>query len=605
MSAAAEAELLALKAGGFDTLLKSTEMGIAILDRDLKYRQVNNVLAGFNGISPEQHIGRTVLEVLPKLAPIVVPMLQEVLDTGVGFPDLEINGETPSIEGEEAHWEASYLPIINSDGSVIGVLAIAQNRTVQYQLERAQKDSYDLVRRILDNLFTFVGILTPEGVLLDANRAPLEAAGVTLQDVIGKRFWDCVWWNYSPQAQQHLKEAITQAAQGKTVRFDVMNRTIGDTRITVDFMLSPLRNDQGQVTHLIASANDVSQRKKREMELTYSEERFRRVFDSTADGLIMIDDTGKIILANHRVANMFGYSPSEMYHCTVEELVPDAVRHQHKADRLKYQSSPQARAMGAMAELYAKRKNGSQFPIEIALTPLQFPEGIRILATVVDISIQKDIQSSLRNALAEKTALLNEVHHRVKNNLQVVSSLLSLQARAVPEELRPHFQDSRDRIKAMALIHQQLYEQKAHEMINATIYTNRLLSLIRRGYTAGRNRLNIQLDAQDSPVLLTMDQALPFGLLLNELLANAIKHAFKDVISGKVDVKLTQNEQETILVIADNGCGIPDNIEMGETRSLGFQLIPGLIDQLDATLNLINDNGTCFEITFATEVFNQ
>tara|TARA_B110000211_G_scaffold67989_1_gene78473 strand:+ start:1794 stop:3608 length:1815 start_codon:yes stop_codon:yes gene_type:complete len=604
MNVAAEAELLELKAGGFDAILNNSEMGIAILDDALKYRQVNRVLAEFNGISPEQHLDRTIWDVLPQLAPVVAPALQNVLDTGVAVLDLKVSANTPSIEGRESHWEASYLPIVNTEGNTVGILAIAQNRTFEYQLDRAKKDSYDLVQRILDSLFTFVGILTPEGVLVDANRAPLEAAGVNLQDVVGKRFWDCVWWNYSPQAQQHLKKAIEQAAQGQTLRFDVTNRIVGDTRITVDFMLSPLTDDHGEVTHLIASANDVSQRKNRETELTYSEERFRRVFDSTADGLLMIDDDGKIILANHSVAKMFGYTHKEMYRCTVEDLVPEHIRPQHKSDRKKYQSAPQARSMGAMRELYAKRKDGSQFPVEIALTPLQFPEGVRILATVVDISIQKDIQSSLMNALAEKTSLLNEVHHRVKNNLQVVSSLLSLQSRAVPDELRPYFKDSRDRIKAMALIHQQLYEQKDHEHVNAAKYSGNLISLIRRSYTESQKRITIDFNSQDSSVNLTLDQALPFGLLLNELLANAIKHAFKGMNSGQVDVSLYQNDEHTTLNISDNGCGIPDDVTMGKTHSLGFQLIPGLIDQLGATLNINNDNGASFEIKFATEVYN-
>lgn len=605
MNVAVEAQLTELKAGGFDVLLDSTDIGIAILDHDLKYRTINKVLANFNGLSPELHLDRTVSEVLPKLAPVIVPKLQSVLDTGVGLPDLKIFGETPSTEGREAHWEASYLPINDNDGNTIGVLAIAKNKTLEYKLECARNEGYELVRQILDSLFTFVCILTPEGILIDANAAPLVAAGVDLDDVIGKRFWDCIWWNYSPQAQNNLKDAIKEAANGKTVRFDVVNRTINNTRITVDFMLSPLRNEAGVITHLIASANDVSQREKRETELSYSEERFRRVFQSTADGLLMIDESGKIILANKSVANMFGYAQEDMYQCVVEDLVPDSIRQQHVHDRKNYMVSPQARSMGAMRELHAKRRDGSMFPVEIALTPLQFPEGVRILATVVDISIQKDIQSSLMNALIEKTALLNEVHHRVKNNLQVVSSLLNLQSRAVPDELRPHFQESRARIKAMALIHQQLYEQKAHELIDASLYTGKLLGLIRRGYTNDSRKFDIQYHTQETPVQLTMDQALPFGLLVNELLTNAIKHAFKDIEPGKIDITVLQEKGETKLIIEDNGVGIPADKELGKTRSLGFQLIPGLIQQLKGRLNLVHNVGSRFEIVFKTEVFKK
>ena len=131
-----------------------------------------------------------------------------------------------------------------------------------------------------------------------------------------------------------------------------------------------------------------------------------------------------------------------------------------------------------------------------------------------------------------------------------------------------------------------------------------MISLIRRSYTESQKRITIDFNSQDSSVNLTLDQALPFGLLLNELLANAIKHAFKGMNSGQVDVSLYQNDEHTRLKISDNGCGIPGDVTMGKTHSLGFQLIPGLIDQLGATLNINNDNGASFEIKFATEVYN-
>lgn len=600
MAVTVQRDLTGLKSGAFDALLSSEDMGIAILDTELRYLELNSLLARFNGVSINEHVGHTVSEVLPKLAPLVIPILQEVLDSGEPVRNLEIYGETPSVKGQDSFWKASYLPIFSSPGHVSGILVMAVNRTLEYELKRIREESHELQRRILDSLFTFVGILSPDGLLIDANRAPLEAAGIDLADVVGKRFWDCIWWNYSPKIQMQLRSAVIRAGAGETVRYDVPVRTVGDTRITIDFMITPLLGADGEVTHLVASANDVSERKTREAELSLSEKRFRRVFDSTADGLVMINEYGEIMLANPSMAKMFGYSLSELYSCSIEDLIPAHLRDKHRKERSRYQESPVPRAMAAMRELMACRRDGSEFPVEVALTPLQFPEGTRVLATVVDISIQKQIQTSLIKALKEKTSLLNEVHHRVKNNLQVVSSLLNLQARSVPKELEGAFLESQGRVKAMALMHQQLYEHKTYESISAEKYSSELVTLISRSHTNGSN-LNIEtvLVPCDQELLLTMDQALPFGLLLNELVTNSIKHAFTEQHNGEIRISMLQKGDTNIVVVEDNGKGIDESIELGKTTSLGFQLIPGLVEQLDAEISLHREYGTRYEIRFS------
>lgn len=608
MAVSEQRDLIGLKAAAFDALLDTEEVGIAILDTDLRYRDVNPLLAKFNGVSVDDHIGRSVADVLPDLAPVIVPELTRVLETGEARRDLSINGLTPSLKGQDSRWEASYIPIFESDCDdkptsysdrhVTGILALAVNRSLEQQLETAKEEAHQLKRRILDSLFTFVAILSPNGVLIDANRAPLEAAGIALEDVLGKRFWDCIWWNYSPAIQAQLRDAVIRAGAGETVRYDVSVRTVGDTRIIIDFMIAPLLGKEGEVTHLVASANDISERKSRETDLILSEKRFRRVFDSTADGLVMINENGEILLANSSMANMFGYTLSELYGCTVEDLIPAHKREQHQQDRMEYQAQPIPRAMAAMRELMASRKDGSEFPVEIALTPLQFPEGTRVLATVVDISVQKQIQASLIKALKEKTSLLNEVHHRVKNNLQVVSSLLNLQANSLPDDMAEYFLESQSRVKAMALMHQQLYEHKTYESIGAAKYISELVALIQRSYSGTSGHVETRVLQPDTEIYLSMDQALPFGLLLNELLTNAMKHAFKGQAGGDITISLQTAESMTTVIVEDNGIGVPEDIELGNTSSLGFQLIPGLVDQLEGSIALIRGQGTRYEICF-------
>jgi PAS domain S-box-containing protein len=596
LDGALDAGFLALKSGAFDTFLHHSDAGVAILDADLCYRSINSILAQFNGVSVESHIGRSVSEILPKFAPMIVPVLQEVLSSGEGVVDIEVKGETPSTAGRIGSWKASYFPINDDSGNTVGILVIAVNRTIEHELEQVQKESNELVRRVLDSLFTFVGMLAPDGTVIDVNKSPLEAADITIDDVRGKKFWDCSWWNYDPAIQQQLRDAFESVRAGNIVRYDVVARMAGDSLITVDFMLSPLLNSRGEITHLIPSGNDVSARVLSEQQLRYSEERFRRVVESTADGLIMIDEKGNILLANSRAASMFGYTREEFRKLTIERLVPDNIRDHHVELRKGYQAAPQARGMASMQELYAKTKKGDLFPVEIGLTPLKFEDGIRILATVMDITSQKDIQKNLIRALTEKTSLLNEVHHRVKNNLQVVSSLLSLQARSVPEEAKMHFEESQSRIKAMALIHQLLYEQKNFDRVESIAYLQRLSDLLRRSYSNAFHRITMSVEANSESCFLSLEHALPFGLLVNELVTNAIKHAFAGRDSGHINLIMERQEQNAILTVSDNGVGLPDGCRPSMGGSLGFRLIPGLVDQMNGTLEVIDGDGTCFRL---------
>ena len=588
--------LLNLKAGALDSLLGHSELGLAILDCDLRYRAINSTLARFNGLSVEAHLGRSVSEVFPNLASVVEPMLLSVIRDGKEISNLEIFAETPSTPGRRADWLATYRPIKAADGQVLGVLAIAVNHTVELELQRAKEEAATLVRSVIDSLMSFVGIMEPDGTLIDANKAPLDAAGIQLDDVLGKKFWDCFWWSYDPEVQQQLRDAVAVAVKGETVRYDVVIRTADDSRMIIDFMLVPLKNAQGDIVYLIPSAIDITARVAGDNMLKYSEERFRRVVESTQDGLILVDEKGCIHLVNRRSTEMFGYDSEQLLQLTVEDLVPDSVKSVHEDLRRGYLKDPQSRPMAAMRELSARRHDGSLFPVEIGLTPLDFPEGHRILATIVDISVQKQIQQNLIRSLNEKTALLNEVHHRVKNNLQVVSSLLSLQARSAPQELRTYFAESQGRIKAMALIHQLLYEQKNFDRIEAVSYMRRLGDLLRRSYFSAMRNVQLVIESEQEKSYLTLDVALPFGLLINELVTNAIKHAFPDHDSGEIRLTLSEGPQQKQLIIADNGVGLPEGIRPGASNSLGFQLIPGLVEQMHATLEVVDTEGAVFQL---------
>ena len=582
-------------------LLFSSELaiGLALVDRELRYRRMNSTLAAFNGVPPEQALGRTVQEVLPEAWPKLQPLLRRVLDQGEPLQRFAVLLDVPSRPGELSHWEASYLPVTDGKGGVQGVLVQAVNVSVQLQAERKLRASAARLRRVLDSLFAFVGVLDVDGIVLEANRAPLEAAGISFEEVQGQPFWDTYWWNYDPEIQQWLRDAVRTAAQGQVVRQDVMVRMRDDTRVTVDFMLAPMLDDEGRVLHLVPSGIDVSARVSGERALRASEARFRSVFEAAPDGMTLVDEQGRMLLANRAMGRLFGSEAGELVGSRIDRLVPTADRPAHADHIRSYFADAQPRLMGKRKRLQGLRADGSLFNIEVGLNPIPGSDPPEVLATVVDIDDRLAFQYQLERALQEKTALLNEVHHRVKNNLQIISSLLRLQSRHVDEPVRAVLRESQSRVKAMALTHQLLYERSDFSALELGPYLRRLAALLCEAYMEPGKDIDMQLELPSEGLSISLQAAVPCGLIVNELVTNALKHAFQQRNRGFIRIRASRDGLGLFQVeVADDGHGMMTLPDLNECQTLGYQLIPLLAEQLDARLQLVPGPGTCIRLEF-------
>lgn len=207
-------------------------------------------------------------------------------------------------------------------------------------------------------------------------------------------------------------------------------------------------------------------------------------------------------------------------------------------------------------------------------------------------------EEELSHSLKEKELLLKEVHHRVKNNLQVISSLLSLQAQNVDDaRMRALFSASQDRIRSMALVHEQLYHSTDLIRVDLSAYIRLLLDNLVAGQ--GGDRIQVNVDAGDLGLMVPIDVAIPVGLILNELVSNSLKHAFPDPRSGSIAVRLVGGGPGTIvLTVADDGVGLPPGVVPGKTQTLGLELVVTLVEQLDAQLTVNRGDGTEFRIVF-------
>jgi len=325
-----------------------------------------------------------------------------------------------------------------------------------------------------------------------------------------------------------------------------------------------------------------------------TERKFRDLLESAPDGILIVDATGRIVMANAQIETLFGYARQEVTGQPVEMLIPERFRGEHVQHRTGFFHTPVPRQMGAGLELFGLRKDGTEFPVEISLGPLKTDEGPVVSAAIRDVTARKEVEAEIISSLHEKEALLREIHHRVKNNLQVISSLLALQSDSADDPLaKPLFEESRDRVKSMALVHEKLYQSPNLSRIDFGEYVRDLVSYLLRSYGAlGRIEAHVQIES----VMLQLDAAINCGLIINELVSNALKHAFPENKAGSIRIHIRRDEQGIALFVEDDGIGFPPGVDFQHTKTMGLRLVVRLVRQLNATIRLDGRMGTVFRI---------
>ncbi len=338
-------------------------------------------------------------------------------------------------------------------------------------------------------------------------------------------------------------------------------------------------------------------------EVLEGRERFRLVVEQAPNAIAIADSTGLVTLVNRRAEALFGHSRADLIGQPLDLLVPQLHRHQLAIDLAAQSDTASARSG---FECVGRRNDGAELAVEVELSRIETQDGWRLLVSISDVTERKRARVQLERALADKTTLLNEVHHRVKNNLQVISSLLSLQvSHTTNESARVLIAESQSRIKAMALVHQLLYERQHFGVIRLGNYLQRLVALLVDLHAAGRREVDVRVDGVDSHVEIDPQRAISCGLVVHELVTNSLKHAFPDGRAGQVVVALARTTEGDISVsVADNGVGLPQNFELLDATSLGFQLIPLLTEQLGGTIARGAGPGARFELRFSTSLID-
>ena len=330
-----------------------------------------------------------------------------------------------------------------------------------------------------------------------------------------------------------------------------------------------------------------------------SEERFRNIFEFSNDAILVLDtDHDEILDANPRACRLLSYTRQELGNLSLGALFPE-----HLARLQSFALAVVAEGYGWIDEITCQTRTGDRRDVELSASEIPHgPQRSCILALMRDITDRKHTEARILASLQEKEVLLREIHHRVKNNLQVVSSLFDLQTQqtqdtAVQEMLR----ECRNRVRTMAAIHEALYRDADLAQLDFGGYTERLANQLIRSFGLGAR---VRLETAIEDIHLDIDRAIPCGLIVNELVTNALKYAFPEPRHGHVRVALTSDaEQEgwLQLQISDDGVGLPADFDLAKVPSLGLRLVQSLVGQLRGRLvQGAPTTGTLLTIRFPT-----
>lgn len=385
-----------------------------------------------------------------------------------------------------------------------------------------------------------------------------------------------------------------------------------DRQLPMEVTGAPIFDGKGELRYAVAVYRDITERRKAEQAIARSEEKYRELVENINDVVFSTDAEGRINYISPVITHLLEYATEEMVGRHFTDFV-------HREDKNRIIDDIRETLAGKVrpSEYRVMAKSGAVHWVRSSSQPIWSGKSvIGARGMMNDVTSQKEAEEQLRSSLREKEVLLKEVHHRVKNNLQIIQSLLNMQGRqsaevAVLEALR----ESQNRVRTMALIHETLYQASDMARVDFGSYLQKLMGELYAAYGVSPSEVGIVVEAGQFEV--GIDSAIPLGLIINELVSNSLKHAFPFLTvraaggnATQADASVcrtcniavrfdtTKNKDETVLEVQDNGIGMPEGLDFCRSGTLGLELVVTLVKQLQGTIELVKGSGTRFLIRF-------
>jgi len=435
------------------------------------------------------------------------------------------------------------------------------------------------LQRLLDS--TFEGIVVSDhGTIVEANRPFASMLGYDLEELRGKPLSSFI----RPESRQ-IENTDTRSSAA--VAYEQRARAKDATIFPVEVRTRPVPIQGRELTMTVI--RDMTARKKTEERLRESEESYRELAESITDVFFAMDNDLTITHWNKASEYLTGVTARDAVGRSLTEVFPELLGNRAEEIFAKVVDN-----RGPQSFLTEYSLGGAQAVVEIRTYPTR--RGLSVF--LEDITKRTQAEQQLKASLHEKEALLKEIHHRVKNNLQIISSLLSLQSDHITNENAGEaLRDSQNRVRSMAMIHEQLYSSGDLAKIDFSQYIKDLTAQLFRTYSVQARSIELALDVE--PVILEIDRAIPCGMIINELLTNCLKHGFQGKAQGTIRVTLHPEDGGMIrFSVSDDGVGIAPDVDIMNAPSLGMKLVRTLTDQLRGQVTVNRLRGTQFVVVF-------
>lgn len=494
----------------------------------------------------------------------------------------------------EQIWVESTVSLLKDEqNKQIGLLAVIRDITERKQ---AQAQALQLSEEKFSKAFRcspdaiIINTLS-DGRILEVNDSFLDLFSYRREEVIGHTSLE-LNLTHSEDRDRYL-QLLHQQGSIRNLEINVYSKA-GEVRVVL-FSAEPI--EIGGESCILCVLHDITERKQAEEALRQSEERFRQFVENSRDVFWMwdaIEDRKLYISPTYE--RVWGQSCQSVY--TNPALFLDTV-HPEDKERVRVALETLTQTENLDIEYRIVQPSGQVRWIHDRAFPVrnQLGEVYRFVGIAKDITERKHAEVQIKTSLQEKEILLQEIHHRVKNNLQVISSLLDLQSMQIQDQhTLEMFRESQNRIRSMALIHEKLYGLQSLIKVNFAEYIHSLTSYLLQVYAISPNNVILQINVDD--VLLTINTAIPCGLIINELVSNALKYGFSHQEAGSIWIALYQEDNYFNLVVSNNGSQLQAPVDLAHTETLGLQLVSTLVQQINGHIEVEQNQRLTFKIQF-------
>ncbi len=577
-------------------LLVEDEAMIAIIEKQMLQKREYNVIIASSG---EKAID--IAQTAPDIDLILMDInmgkgkmdgteAAEIILKERDVPILFLSSYTQPEIVEKTERITSYGYVVKDSGDIVLNASIKMAFKL-HEAHRKLRESKETAERYLNVAAELIISLNSKGNIILLNDSGYKLLGYNRGELIGKNWFDtCL----PEKSRVEVKEVFNKLVNGEVesvLTYENPVITKSGNELMILWHNTLFRDADGKIIGLLSSGEDITERKHAEEALKESEEKYRLLFDDANDVIFIHDEKARILSANLMAFERLGYSQAELMSMTVNQVdspeesrhAPDRIARLMKQGRLTFETVHQ-------------RKDGSLVPTEASSRRIIWDGQPAIMSICRDITERKQAEDQVKSLLSEKELILREVHRRIKNNMATMKSLLSLQADSQKDpSVAAVLSDAGNRLQSMMVLYDKLYRSKDMTGMPANDYLAPLVNEIVGTFPA---KMTVNTEVTVDDFILPVEILSPLGIIINELMTNTMKYAFPNKDDGLITLSAVKKGSHVILIIADNGMGIPDAIDPESPEGFGLHLVRLLTEQLDGTITTERDRGTRFILEF-------